>query len=93
MTQFLKLQTYGTLLLTLNEKLNVAASQLKAAYVYAVNNVKHEVNLTQLASANTGLSVESIQAEAERQIQEVIAQVSLVQPSLCNVYSLIWCLK
>lgn len=82
MKQFIKPQTHAKRLIKDNEHLNLTVSQLKAAYAYAVNNVKHQVNLTQLMTANPGLNVEGIQAEAERQIQEVIAQVCQLPTAL-----------
>lgn len=85
MKQFIKPQTHAKQLIKANEHLNLTVSQLKAAYAYAVNNIKHRVNLTQLTTTNPGLNTEGIQAEAERQIQEVIAQVCQLPTALYSL--------
>lgn len=75
MKQFVKPHTYSTRIVHGNPDLNLSASQLKAAYVYAINDVKDQVDTTQLRLANPGLDEAGVMAEAERQIQEVIDQV------------------
>ncbi|KAI9052798.1 hypothetical protein LZ554_003071 [Drepanopeziza brunnea f. sp. 'monogermtubi'] len=71
--QFVRPETFARWVIRDNQHLTLTTDQIKAIYIHAVNVSRENIDLSNLR--NRGLEEAEVQAEAELEIQEVVARV------------------